>query len=1690
MEKKQTIWKTKGMNQDLSVSAFNNEFSFENMNLRLSTNEGNTLMSWVNEKGTSLMHLSISIKEWEEDPTISEIIQGCPIGTAVINHQLVLFTTDPSKRKGFNTSPDNIYIFRFSSSADTLDGRLLYSGNLNFSEEHPIETLVSYESDTVQKVYWTDGYNQPRVINVAASLEKLEKWNSTPVVGTIKPIDTFFDFVPALDGNEEITITKRTSSGGIFAPGVIQYALSYVNIYGQQSNLFYVSPLYYLSPYDRGARPDEKVTASFEIEINHVDQRFDYLRIYSIQRTSLNDTPIVKLLDTLATTSDTLKYTDSGTTGASMDPTELLFIGGKEITALTMVDKDQTLFLGNLEEKNSDVSAIQDYYDDPLNSEYRNVVFKNDGEYKKIVLDRAMSIYSHTNTLNDESRNITTFKGGETYRFGFQLQKKTGEWSEPIFIEDFENNCYPKTSIYENQLNLVYAQAEIPISNFADLIDDFYNTYQRIRPVVVFPTIGDRTVLCQGVLNPTVFNVKDRKTSSPYSQASWYFRPYMFYDGSEAINLPSGIVTPIGNIIRASKDGQIPVDVHLPQKNCYVLVASASVDKMDYLISRGYVNVTFDGARFTHRFYAVIKLDPVYVSSQPNQPYPNKDLNGYSYYAFISDAGWPGKNNESGAKDFNGVEYEFLYNMQSYVTDYKIYKDLELVPGTRSLRYVAPEDNADAPSVYNFTFEAGDYKYTIPFNSTNTDYDTVEVDDSGQAVEYRHYESLYTQGEYEADFNNFSDTDAKIAAAQKIEIQGSKKSISKAYGESSETRPSITDESSNTQFFVDQSVVTFHSPDIEFDTEVQAYGTEGIYMRVIGIVPITANASAHAFVHTAMLGKMTNSIDAANATAENYNNFGKGELGTNVLHKNINPYAGKRLVSEFLWDDNYVIQSKETDADGNQKWIAADLRKFLVYPWHRKGSLNNDTRGVGEASSYLQQKKESNILYSINSGYLSSEQFVPFTKMGMQMVLTENAEVMNYRLPKQMEGCMDVNYYPNIDKVLYSESSYKPIMLDSSTTPPTVSFSTKAIIKDEIGQQTVEIDFKTELHTPVSMKYLSTSHAVLDFTTGASDSIPILPYVTYNKGDDENPNYDSRGNFVGVNSSDHTKVIKPYWEGDIDLKFKQDSIDATQFFNYNNELMPLNLLWLGELYKDVPNRFGGKGKEALRSNNWLVGGDAINISSNDSNVTLTWTQGDTYYQRYDCLKTYAMTNDDSNQLVEILSFMCETHTNIDGRYDRNRGQIDNTNMRPQNFNLLNPVYSQQDNFFTSKKIQTEEVISHHYPNHVTWSKTKESGADVDMWTNVTLASTMELDGDKGKISKLARLNDSLLAFQDTGISQILYNENVQIASTAGVPIEIANSGKVQGKRYISDTIGCSNKWSVCQTPSGIYFIDSHDKGIYLFNGQLQNLSVAGGFNSWSKQNIFITENGWTPLDFNDFITQYDKQNKDVLFISQDKALAYSEKIGAFTSFYNYNGIPYLCNLDGSGIWIKSESYSAPNPPYGRVTYGLSSLWGHQTGEYTNFFGNSYSYWMTLVGNPDPQRDKTFTNLEFRACVDGDGEYSENTGKFTPTLPFSTLETWNEYQHGITALKNKIGHASMMHHTLDKESALKRKFRIWRCDIPRDNAPLNTDAGLNVSRFKVKPLDRMRNPWIYLKLYKGDNTDKRVEIHDVMMSYYE
>lgn len=1399
MQKKLMAWKTKGMNQDLSVSAFNPEFSFENMNLRLSTNEGNTQMSWVNERGTAKMEVHNTEGETS--------IIGTTIGTAVINHNLVLFTV--------SGEINYIYKLWFGDNKNFLYIKELYSGKLNMDVNHPLETMTSYESDLVQKVYWTDGKttpkpNQPRVINIAGTIRK--------------NLDTQFDFIPTLKLEETISVEKQLGATGMFAPGVIQYSFTYYNKYGQESNIFYTTPLQYISYKDRGASPEDKVKNAFKITVTKVDTNFDYLRIYSIQRTSIDGTPICKRVQDIAMESldwvdeddhskgKKASFIDTGTTGESIDPTELLYKGGEIITAQTMGQKDNTLFLGNLKIMRPEIEVKL------RNSIKSAVTIQSNTTRNFTAMPVSYGSYSYYNQLTskgaqtrDSGKTVPCcgFKTGDYYRLGVQFQHESGKWSDPIHITDGDGNDYQVTGKSSSN------GGTITIPNIKGSISGGVITelnakgYKRIRPVVVFPSMLDRVTICQGVVNPTVYTQTHRNDKDIYAQSSWFFRPFQSDDNtvSETTNAPK---------------------------------------------SRNILNYT-----------------------------------------------------QRNIKDNFPVDEKESFNP----------------------RYL-----------------------------------------------------------------------------RKVEIEG--------------------DFDPNNQFKIDTSFRTLHSPDIEFDDQLSLIDfTSGTSYKQVGVVN---------FIHT-----MSDiDIQTENPTVSN--------SGAGFMHKAFTDNGAKGIVAGLFYDD-YIVDDKLGDDHhlGPYPRQRASA-KWLIYPWQSNGSLNNDMNrpaNKGIATAVLKKKMISNLRYattSLNDWNNRKGNGNTFTTYP-QLFSGEEDTILKIG---------DNIYKGNIDTLLMPDNADgKYLAVDSFV----------------MAQITWPVEDWYWYYNDASTPFTSTAWAKLfSRNTDKANENGIRKWVnSYNEHSVKQ--WVWGGKDIGDDFVDIAIRKSP-----VRMKYKSTPhlvIPSSASTEDNNQLAIFEI----QQPTSHTTRFGGMSADALRENVWIPCGESVPLNS--STIYFYYDYGDTYFQRYDCLKTYAYTREDVNQIVEIGSFMLETHVNIDGRYDRNRGQSNNLNMSPQNFNLLNPVYSQKDNFF-SYRIQDDDLYKNNsYPNQITWTKTKQSSADTDMWNNVTLASTLELDGNKGKITSLQRLNDQLICFQDQGISQILYNENTQISTTEGVPIEISNSGKVQGKRYLSDTVGCSNKWSICSTPMGLYFMDSIGKNIFLFNGQLNNLSTSLGFNTWCKNNILLTD-GWTLKDFEDFHTVYDNKNQEVLFINKDIALAYSEKFGIFTSFYDYGSAPWLCNLDDEVLWIKG-----------------SEIWKHQAGDYCNFFGTQKPYWMTLVGNPEPQTDKIFTNLEFRSCVEGDGELNEETGKFTPTLPFDSLETWDEYQHGIANLSIRNGHNAFKHHTTDNNASLKRKFRIWRCDIPRDNAPLASDAALNVTRFKLHPNDRMRNPWLYLKLQKDADTDKKVEIHDMMMTYF-
>ena len=455
--------------------------------------------------------------------------------------------------------------------------------------------------------------------------------------------------------------------------------------------------------------------------------------------------------------------------------------------------------------------------------------------------------------------------------------------------------------------------------------------------------------------------------------------------------------------------------------------------------------------------------------------------------------------------------------------------------------------------------------------------------------------------------------------------------------------------------------------------------------------------------------------------------------------------------------------------------------------------------------------------------------------------------------------------------------------------------------------------------------------------------------------------------------------------------------------------------------------FGGNTKEALEENQWLPVGEPVTISSS-GNTTVHFDYGDTWFSRYDCLKTYAYTKEDPNSVVEILSSVLESYVNPDGRYDRNKGNESNLTASPTNFNLINPVYSQQNNFFTYRILDETLTSLDKFTNSVTWTLEKKAGAEVDAWTNITLSSLLDLDGTKGALIKLDVFNNDIFFFQERGVGKILFNSRVQIPASDGIPIEISNSAKVDGYRYISEGVGIDNPKRVCKANAGLYFVDNISKNLYAITDSMMDVSTSKGMSSWFKTASAPT-------------LHYDSINKDLYIVTNSECLCYSELLGQFTSFYSYEGVSKFFTLKDSLYTIKG-----------------SDIWKMFTSS-TTIFGVAKPYYISFISNADSAVSKIFTNIELRA----DNEYRalRDSNSNPESCIFNSIRVKTSYQD--------TGEISFV----SKPTMVKQKFRTWRIDIPRD---------------KDRKLDRMTDNYAEITLGK-DSIQGTEQLHDLNVIYY-
>lgn len=492
-------------------------------------------------------------------------------------------------------------------------------------------------------------------------------------------------------------------------------------------------------------------------------------------------------------------------------------------------------------------------------------------------------------------------------------------------------------------------------------------------------------------------------------------------------------------------------------------------------------------------------------------------------------------------------------------------------------------------------------------------------------------------------------------------------------------------------------------------------------------------------------------------------------------------------------------------------------------------------------------------------------------------------------------------------------------------------------------------------------------------------------------------------------------------------------ITATSGYSWTTKEYPI--VELARKIGDDDNQYGEKDNN---NNLYIVCSKEVPIeysSTIQKPIDIIADQGDIYLQRFNLLKSYITDTQATNGVAEVLSFMVESTIDLDRRIDNSDKLTDIKYTQPEQYYKFNEVYNQLNDLFTYSQIPSDVDVQTNFPNKIIASSTKTLGSKIDNATNILQNEFIDLDGQYGEIRKLQEFNSFMYGFQDTAVSYLIINPRVQLTPSDGVPIELGTGQFLSDKRYITTKSGTTNKWGICSSNTGIYYIDDTNSSINKITGEgMQDISTNYGFHSYMS-NIDLSQ------DFNSF---FHNNNDEIYFnFKNTESLIFSEAANAFTEFMDIT----------PNIFINYKDTFLTD----HIVNNIEHLYLQFEGDYNSFYGDLKDSSITIISNENYDLDKTYDNIEFRSEC-----YSLENSKWNKDVyneTYNYIHSWNERQNSEEV-------------PLIFGNNLKERFRIWRTPIPRHS----------------KSLIRMRNGWQFIKLGLKNDNNRKIILHDINVKY--
>ena len=178
---------------------------------------------------------------------------------------------------------------------------------------------------------------------------------------------------------------------------------------------------------------------------------------------------------------------------------------------------------------------------------------------------------------------------------------------------------------------------------------------------------------------------------------------------------------------------------------------------------------------------------------------------------------------------------------------------------------------------------------------------------------------------------------------------------------------------------------------------------------------------------------------------------------------------------------------------------------------------------------------------------------------------------------------------------------------------------------------------------------------------------------------------------------------------------------------------------------------------------------------------------------------------------------------------------------------------------------------------VYYSDLKQNDEIIDSWCKFRSSNFIDVDQQYGPITNIQTFKNVLTFFQEQSFGVLSVNDRSVATDNSGQNIVLGTGGVLDRYDYYSNTYGMHKQQfcAVCTT-GGMYWFDSHNNVICLFDGQsVVQLSKQG-----KVQNIL---NKYKKDD--NFKVFYNNRYNEVVFnvLSNDMQIVYNEMIGKFTS---------------------------------------------------------------------------------------------------------------------------------------------------------------------------------------------------------------